>query len=32
MITLTLCGDHGVWDGRSAARFLAAVQAELEKP
>ena len=27
---LTLCADHGVWDGKGAARFLAAVKAELE--
>ena len=27
---LTLSGDHGVWDGRAAARFLAAVKSELE--
>ena len=30
MMSLTLSGDHGVWDGRAAARFLAAVQMELE--
>lgn len=30
MMTLTLSGDHGVWDGRGAARFLAAVKADLE--
>ena len=29
-MTLTLCGDHGVWDGRAAARILAAAKAELE--
>ena len=29
-MTLTLCGDHGVWDGRAAGRVLAAVKAELE--
>jgi pyruvate/2-oxoglutarate dehydrogenase complex dihydrolipoamide acyltransferase (E2) component len=28
--SITLSGDHGVWDGRAAARFLAAVQSELE--
>lgn len=28
--TLTLCGDHGVWDGRASVRVLAAVKAELE--
>jgi len=30
IMTLTLSGDHGVWDGRAAARFLAAVRAQLE--
>jgi pyruvate/2-oxoglutarate dehydrogenase complex dihydrolipoamide acyltransferase (E2) component len=30
VMILTLSGDHGVWDGRSAARFLAAVKADLE--
>lgn len=29
---LTLSGDHGVWDGRAAARFLAAVKTEMESP
>jgi pyruvate dehydrogenase E2 component (dihydrolipoamide acetyltransferase) len=29
-MALTLSGDHGVWDGRAAARFLAAVKGELE--
>jgi pyruvate/2-oxoglutarate dehydrogenase complex dihydrolipoamide acyltransferase (E2) component len=29
-MTLTLSGDHGVWDGRAAARFLSAVKGELE--
>lgn len=29
-MSLTLCGDHGVWDGRAVARFLAAVRADLE--
>jgi pyruvate/2-oxoglutarate dehydrogenase complex dihydrolipoamide acyltransferase (E2) component len=29
---LTLSADHGVWDGRGAARFLAAVRSELEAP
>ena len=29
-MTLTLCGDHGVWDGRAAVRVLAAVKSELE--
>jgi pyruvate/2-oxoglutarate dehydrogenase complex dihydrolipoamide acyltransferase (E2) component len=27
---VTLSGDHGVWDGRAAARFLAAVKSDLE--
>ena len=27
---LTLCGDHGVWDGRASVRVLAAVKSELE--
>lgn len=31
VMTLTLSGDHGVWDGRAAARFLAAVKADLER-
>jgi len=31
VMTLTLSGDHGVLDGRAAARFLAAVQTELER-
>ena len=30
LMTLTLSGDHSVWDGRAAARFLSAVKAELE--
>jgi pyruvate dehydrogenase E2 component (dihydrolipoamide acetyltransferase) len=30
MMTITLSGDHSVWDGRAAARFLAAVKTELE--
>jgi pyruvate dehydrogenase E2 component (dihydrolipoamide acetyltransferase) len=29
-MTLTLSGDHSVWNGRSAARFLATVKNELE--
>ena len=29
-MTLTLSGDHGVWDGRAVMRVLAAVKAELE--
>lgn len=32
MMTITLSGDHGVWDGRAAARFLAAVRSALEVP
>jgi len=31
MMTLTLSGDHGIWDGRAASRFLAFVKAELTK-
>lgn len=31
IMKLTLSGDHGVWDGRAAARFLAAVKSELER-
>lgn len=31
-MTLTLTGDHGVWDGRAVVRFLAAVKGELESP
>jgi pyruvate/2-oxoglutarate dehydrogenase complex dihydrolipoamide acyltransferase (E2) component len=30
VMTLTLCGDHGVWDGRGVARLLSAVKVELE--
>jgi pyruvate/2-oxoglutarate dehydrogenase complex dihydrolipoamide acyltransferase (E2) component len=30
VMRLTLCADHGVWDGRAAARLLAAVREELE--
>ena len=29
-MTLTLSGDHGAWDGRAAARFLAALRSKLE--
>jgi hypothetical protein len=29
-MTLTLSGDHSIWDGRAATRFMAAVKAELE--
>jgi pyruvate/2-oxoglutarate dehydrogenase complex dihydrolipoamide acyltransferase (E2) component len=29
-MVVTLSGDHGVWDGRAAARFLAAFKAEME--
>jgi pyruvate/2-oxoglutarate dehydrogenase complex dihydrolipoamide acyltransferase (E2) component len=31
VMTITLSGDHGVWDGRAAARFLASVKADLER-
>lgn len=30
VMKLTLSCDHGIWDGRGASRFLAAVQTELE--
>jgi hypothetical protein len=30
VMILTLSGDHGVWDGRAAARFLSAVKMNLE--
>jgi pyruvate dehydrogenase E2 component (dihydrolipoamide acetyltransferase) len=30
MMTITLSGDHGVWDGRAAARLLSRVKTELE--
>jgi pyruvate dehydrogenase E2 component (dihydrolipoamide acetyltransferase) len=30
VMTLTLSGDHGVWDGAAAARFMAAVRERLE--
>jgi hypothetical protein len=30
IMNVTLSGDHGVWDGRAAARFLAAVKSDLE--
>ncbi len=30
MMTLTLSGDHGVWNGRAATRFVAAVKDLLE--
>jgi len=30
VMKLTLCSDHGVWDGRAASRFLIAVQTDLE--
>ena len=30
LMKVTLSGDHGVWDGRGAARFLAAVKSDLE--
>jgi hypothetical protein len=29
-MTLTLSGDHGVWDGRAATRFIATVKRELD--
>jgi pyruvate dehydrogenase E2 component (dihydrolipoamide acetyltransferase) len=32
MMTVTLSSDHGVWDGRAAARFLASVKTDLEMP
>ena len=32
VMNVTLSGDHGVWDGRAAARFLAAVKSDLEAP
>jgi pyruvate/2-oxoglutarate dehydrogenase complex dihydrolipoamide acyltransferase (E2) component len=32
MMTLTLSGDHGVWDGRAATRFMSAVKTTLESP
>ena len=32
IMTLTLSGDHGVWDGRAASRFLTAVKSQLETP
>lgn len=31
IMTLTLCGDHAIWDGRAAARILSAVKSLLEK-
>ncbi len=31
VMALTLSGDHSIWDGRAAARFLAAVKMELER-
>lgn len=31
-MTVTLSGDHGVWDGKAAARFLAAVRDVLDEP
>jgi 2-oxoacid dehydrogenase/acyltransferase catalytic subunit len=30
-MTLTFSGDHGMWDGRAVARFLAATKANLEE-
>jgi pyruvate dehydrogenase E2 component (dihydrolipoamide acetyltransferase) len=32
VMTITLSGDHAVWDGRAATRFMAFVKAELEEP
>jgi pyruvate dehydrogenase E2 component (dihydrolipoamide acetyltransferase) len=32
VMTLTLSGDHAIWDGRAAARFMAAVKSALESP
>jgi pyruvate/2-oxoglutarate dehydrogenase complex dihydrolipoamide acyltransferase (E2) component len=32
IMTLTLSGDHGVWDGRAAIRFMSAVKTTLESP
>jgi pyruvate dehydrogenase E2 component (dihydrolipoamide acetyltransferase) len=32
VMTLTLCADHGAWDGAHAARFLAHVKSTLEGP
>jgi pyruvate dehydrogenase E2 component (dihydrolipoamide acetyltransferase) len=32
IVNLTLSSDHGIWDGRAAARFLAAVRVCLEEP
>jgi 2-oxoglutarate dehydrogenase E2 component (dihydrolipoamide succinyltransferase) len=32
IMTLTLSGDHGVWDGRAAIRFMSAVKMTLESP
>lgn len=31
VMILTLCADHGVWDGASASRFLSHVKASLER-
>jgi pyruvate/2-oxoglutarate dehydrogenase complex dihydrolipoamide acyltransferase (E2) component len=31
VMTITLSGDHGVWDGRAASRFMASVKADLER-
>jgi pyruvate dehydrogenase E2 component (dihydrolipoamide acetyltransferase) len=30
VMTLTLCADHGAWDGAAAARFLASVKSAIE--
>lgn len=32
VMALTLSGDHAIWDGRAAARFLASVKSDLETP
>ncbi len=31
MMSLTLSGDHRIWDGRASARFLSAVKAHFER-
>lgn len=31
LMTLTLCADHGVWNGSDATRILAAIKTELEE-
>jgi pyruvate/2-oxoglutarate dehydrogenase complex dihydrolipoamide acyltransferase (E2) component len=32
VMTLTLSGDHGIWNGQAAALFLSSVKRELESP